>query len=834
MALSNGGQVADSTFILQAGELVDNNTTQQSSPVEEHVNLEYVDENPGSRLDFNPIMDNTFYEGYAADQGLAKFLERPVLIGSFLWEENGEIDVEVAPWYSYFNDSVIKRKISNYYLLSCNLNIKVMINASPFYYGLAYVNYTPIPIFTEPNSIVDVPGSRNGQVPFSQRPHICLYPQCSQGGEMKLPFMYYRNWLRVPVSADFQSMGKLGIRSFTPLQNANSVTAGGATIQIYAWASDVCLAAPTLSLALQGGDEYEEKDGAISGPASAVSRVADKLSNVPILGPYAKATSFIASGVASVARYFGFTNVPNIRDVEPVKNLPFQGFPATDISTPIEKLTFDAKAELTIDPRVVGLPPTDELLISKFVGHESWIYTTQWEATDAVDTILFTVRVWPELIRSTGGQYRYPTPMAHLNRYFAFWRGDIIFRFRVICTKFHRGRIRLTYDPDGNTVANSVTSTSSFTKIIDITQESDFQIRIPYLQAPAFLKTATGTNSFAEHMTSGNNPVTRDPTRDNGQLSMRVFTQQTSPVASAPIQVVVSCWGADNMEFACPAEGPQDYSTFDLQSGELQYDNPTEMIISTDRKDENLNLVYFGEKLVSLRQLMRRTAFYQSIKLKKPDNNNQAICYNTIRLPRLPMGYGYDPFGSYTIPKLVGSGDYTANIVKQSLLSTIMPCFVAHRGSMIYHFNVDSPVELSSIEVARSTGSYTTLVPNVQAVSSTGADSLIPSYARILKASGFQGRTLANQHTQTGISVLVPMYTNLRFLATRSDNVTNPDKVDETTEDTFDVQIITKPAFYNDIEVNTNLDIYYMIGTDFTLHFFLNVPTQQRYNLPVA
>lgn len=827
-----------SQWELQSSDVATNEvatgTATASAPSEgSQVLLQYVDENAGTMKDFNPIRDNTYYAGYSADASIASFLQRPVLISSTTWDENTDIDFTLDPWHLYFNDTRIKKKIDNYALMSCNLNIKVMINASPFYYGLAYVAYTPLPKFVDPNSIIDVVGSRNGQVPFSQRPHICLYPQSNQGGEMKLPFMYYKNWIRVNSAQEFTDMGQLRVRSFTVLQNANSVSTGGASIQIYAYATDICLAAPTLSLALQT-DEYEISDGAVSGPASAIARAGRELSTVPVIGPYAMATGFIASKIASVAKYFGFTNVPNLKDVDPFKNTPFHGMASTEISTPIEKLSFDAKNELTIDPRVVGLPPNDELAISAFVGHESWFYTANWDAGDPLDTVLFTTRVVPEILRQTGAVYRYATPMAMLNRYFSHWRGDIIFRIRIICTKFHRGRIRITYDPDGDIVTNVITSTTSFTKIVDISKESDVTIRIPYMQAFAYLRTATGENSFIENFTTGNTPVTRDPLKDNGQLGIRVFTQQTSAVASAPIQLIMSCWGADNLEFANPSEGPQDFSSFEIQSDELQYDTPMNLEIAVDKKDENLNLVHFGEKLVNLRQLMRRSNFYLSLGLTSPATNNQSIVYNTFRFPRLPLAYGYDPNGSFTINKLVGVGTAPANPVKQSLLASIMKCFVAHRGSMVYHMNLDAPVEAACIEVARAVGSFSTVNANMEAVGSTLPNLLKTSYGRILRPSGFQGRTLNNQHTQTGISVHFPMYSSYRFLATDPGNVSNPTKVDGTQEDTFDVIVITKPKFYADVELSSNLDLYYMIGTDFSLHFFLNIPTQVRYNLPTS
>nr|UQB76034.1 nonstructural protein [Flumine marna-like virus 3] len=805
------------------------------------VNLQMAEDNNDVLEGYNPIRDNTFYDGYSADVALSSYLNRVALIRSYTWDEGSNFNETFYPWADFFNSPAIKRKIDNYSLLSCNLHVKVMINASPFYYGLAYMSYLPLPIYVAENSLIEVPGGQH-LVPFSQRPHVSLYPQNSQGGEMTLPFFYPKNWLRVSSLQDFIDMGHMDIKSFTPLQNANSISTGGATVQVFAWATDVCVAAPTVNLALQSSDmkdfnfqsdEYEEKNGAISGPASAMSKTVSKLNELPIIGVYAKATTTILDGVAGVARYFGFTNVPNLSDSNPVRDTPFHAMASSDISTPVEKLTLDAKNELTIDPRVTGLPPTDELLISNFVARESWIWTSQWEASNAVDTVLFTTRVVPDLVRSAV-DYRYATPMAFLNKYFNYWRGDIWFRFRIIGTKFHRGRLRLTYDPDGDLVTNVNTTSTSYTKIIDIADESDFKIRIPYQQALAFLETSGGDNFGRENMTAGNTTVERNPRRDNGQLCLRVFTVQTSAVASAPIQVVITCWGADNLEFAEPMEGPQDYSNFQLQSDDLKYEDITDLPVKTDEKDENRNLVFMGEKIVSLRQLLRRAAFLSSRPLVSPIGLTDRIVYNTFRMPRIPPFYGYDPNGSDTSPKIVGTGTYKSNLVTQSLLTGLFPCFVGHRGSLVYHLNTDSPTPISTIEVSRARGEASSSLPDIQSISSSGNNQLVTAYGRVLRTSGVQGRLLSNQQTQTGLSVHLPMYSNHRFLATKPNNVTNPVKVDSTEFDTFDVQIITKPSINPATEKSSDLNIYYSIGTDFGLFFFLNIPTQVRYNLPTA
>ena len=77
---------------------------------------------------------------------LEKFLSRPVRIMNRTWLESDTTGfvVKINPWYEYLNSSFIKKKIDNYAWFRGNLHIKVVVNASPFYYGLAMFSYNPI------------------------------------------------------------------------------------------------------------------------------------------------------------------------------------------------------------------------------------------------------------------------------------------------------------------------------------------------------------------------------------------------------------------------------------------------------------------------------------------------------------------------------------------------------------------------------------------------------------------------------------------------------------------------------------------------------------------
>jgi hypothetical protein len=140
---------------------------------------------------------------------LGQFLQRPVQIFDTTWQIGTHLNAATTtfdPWHAFFNHPSIKRKLDNYYMVRCNLHLKFVINASPFYYGAALTAYQPMVDYL-PGNIVQSVSNRLENVLLSQRPHLYLYPQNSQGGEMVLPFIYPKNWMDATSAANLTSIG---------------------------------------------------------------------------------------------------------------------------------------------------------------------------------------------------------------------------------------------------------------------------------------------------------------------------------------------------------------------------------------------------------------------------------------------------------------------------------------------------------------------------------------------------------------------------------------------------------------------------------------------------
>jgi len=526
----------------------------------------FVDQTTGLSVGDQLQIDDVAHQDAADAAGLTNFLSRPTTIFSVTWAETDPVGtfLTINPWQLFLQNAVIARKLYNFAFIRANLKIKVLINASPFYYGAMYMSYQPLQNFT-PTTII-TSASLQERIPISQRPGFWILPQNNEGGELTLPFFYPKNFLRLGYNQDTIDMGQLNFYIYSALQSANAVVAAGVSIKVLAWMEDVTLSGPTVDVQFQAreievqADEYSG-NGQISGPATAVARYARYFTGIPIIGSFAKATQIGANAISGIATLFGYTNVPNIKDAQAFRPQPYPQFASPEIGYPVEKLVLDPKNELTLDPKTTGYPcDKDELALEYLACRESYLCTTTWATTDASDKILFSSRVTPfqyDYFNAVNNSKIYMTPLGWISNCFRHWRGDIIFRFRVICTQYHKGRIRISFDPAGkaaNSLYNTTDSTQTvFTKIIDIGEEHDVEIRLPYQQALPFLQCNTGFSVSNVPWSTSAAPVwNSDDAFDNGVITVRVYNTLTAPVLTSSVQILVYVRGAENIEFANP------------------------------------------------------------------------------------------------------------------------------------------------------------------------------------------------------------------------------------------------------------------------------------------
>lgn len=762
-------------------------------------------------------------------QEMGDFLKRPTLIKTIAWNPAGVTDADWDPWTLYFSNAAIQKKIDNFAYFRGNLHLKVVVNASPFYYGAMLMNYTPTPSYLQPIDNAHV----TALVPQSQKPHIWIDLRTNMGGELTLPFIWPYNYCKLTSAASVAILGRMRNITYYQLASANGASTNGVTIQVYAWMEDLELCGNTVRLALQAKtgvvkDEYGT--GPISKPATALANWASYLTNVPVIGTYAKATQIGASAVSSVAGLFGWSKVPVIEDVKPVKPLFFHELASAHLSQPTSKVTLDPKAELSVDPRIVG-PSNgeDELSISNIVQKDSFLFQTTWATNMAPDSLIANIHVTPGLMQigsPTSTVYTLGfTPMAYLAEMFANWRGDIIFTFKIICSQYHRGRLRVHWDPVGSWYTIDV-SNRNLTKIIDIGETTEVEFRVPYLQYAMWLKTPDlVSNNYSTSVDTG-----FADGYHNGDLTIRVLNNLSAPIDTASVSFMCFVRGAENLEFANPRSLNNKIQPYVVQA--LVED----VAPDTQQKSTPLDsryLINYGEAVPSLRLLLQRAYLSQKLSLRRMDGQDPTAPLQrlSVKMSRMPVAPGYCAHATTKAKGVITTGtEYRYAFTNHTAITWLTPMYVARRGSIQWHFHLADQAEMfKSFEVCRNvdtisassyalTGQATTIVANAD------TDSLNVTAKNLLIGSSETGHgvVITDNKVCPSVAVEMPMMTQSRYQITKPDRAIIGYSEDGSDLDTYDVAVYAK---HTTATCSTAyISKFVNAGADFSLVFFICAP----------
>jgi hypothetical protein len=542
--------------------------------------------------------DPTHDWGSYSDVDLAKWMERPILAGTYIWNVGEPFPViYFNPWSAFLDSPSVAQKLSNFYLLRCKMCMKVIVNGSQMHYGRGIISYRPLmsepgerfqfdpgTLFSNPFEFIGhdaasgiaVTGSQEVcLMTQSQWPKIFIDPGQSLGGEMCFPFFYGANWFRIPdrdwvanpsavasgqefVNPDgsyvqmlngnvpntshgvygcrASHMGVIHSSSLAPLKHANGAD-DPVTIQVFLWAEDVKLSIPT----------------SVPHPEAA---------------PLTSAISYTP--------HMRSEYVPNF-----LGDLAHSSAP--DISSRLEY----GSSTLATDAATVGIESSDEMSITHLAKRECWLDRFTWTVDSPAETPIWQCRVTPQYFRrqlaidpddrSSGIVAQQPAPSAYAALPFGYWRGSMKYRIQIVASNLHRGRLRIVYDPVVDTHARSdVTNypealmNLQYSRTIDIAGDSgrDFCFEVGYMQEKPYLPllqlestNGDGSNNYDWENygpivpTPGTARITSTSTT-NGTITIYVLNRLAVP-AQAPdlnndVQVNVFVAGGDDLDFQMP------------------------------------------------------------------------------------------------------------------------------------------------------------------------------------------------------------------------------------------------------------------------------------------
>jgi hypothetical protein len=756
---------------------------------------------------------------------LGNFMSRPVKIAEYTWAVGSPLDVNFDPWNLYFTNKRVSNRICNYNLLRSKLKLKAVINGNGFHYGRLIMAYLP---FDEFDTLSVINGDRAHLVQASQLPHIYLDPTRSQGGEMTLPFFSYTNYVSIP-DEGWDELGQIYLRSLNDLKHANNAT-DNVTISIFAMAEDLHMSVLTslspASISPQMGKETEEvnEKGIVSGPATTIAKIANSLSMIPAIKPFAMATAMAATATASIAKLFGFARPSETKSPESFRPLANASLAVTNTGDTCHKMTVDSNQELTIDPRISGIGSQDDMVISSIASRESYVTSFTWSNSAAPESLLWNTAVSPVTWAvGSSGSFNFPAcAMAALP--FQYWKGTLKYRFQFVCSAYHKGRVRFSYDPN---YQSSLEYNTNFLRVIDLAETNDYTITVSNGQVVSLLDHAVpGIDPISD--VYSNTALPAAPA-GNGVLTVSVVNELTTPNSTVnnDIEVNVFISAGDDFEVFVPAN---DFNRFVVkpQSGNMSVPDAdltanASAPIQTDEKNvgpefydqPQLNSVYTGEAIASFRQMLKRYGFWMGL----GDLGSKLVYGRRSQFPYL-RGNVANAVNSTLAP-----GPY--NYCNTLLLHWVVLAFSGYRGSIRYKMlpiqigderdSIDFLInrsEISPLDPLYSDGTTASLTfgSNVDAtvIGMPGADPTLPT----TWFDGTTGVAYQNGRVNQACEFEVPYYSRFRFTPGKQESHTGAAIFDGAWD--YRMQMKTNS--------NATIQIFCAAGEDFQTFFFTGLP----------
>lgn len=560
------------------------------------------------------------------------FFLRPIEIASFDAALGATISQVYPIWDLYTINPSVRAKLRNYAYLSGDLHVRVAISGSPFHYGRLLLSYQPYPerninIESYVSLIAALPAARINFLNYlSQAPGAkTMDIKSNKPVEMVCPFISTKPMHRLYNSSsgvisdvtsysDLEEAGSLYVYSLNDVAAVDSA-ASPISVQIYAWMTNVQLGCPTATQVTITTESDEFDSGPVEKLATSAATWSDYLTAIPPIAPLAKASSMIFSGVAGVASWFGWSRPVITTEPTYVKNRPYCNGAQSIGSETAKRITYDPKQELTVDTRITGISD-DELTIAGLGQREAFLTTFTWAPTDTkMASPIWLCKVHPQLDTITRGiirDYYQPTPMSFAILPFHYWRGTIVYRFEIVCSAYHRGKIAVFFEPNiaqATLINSNISLNKNFMKIIDIqkTQSVEFCVEWAHPRAWALTMTAPSSIYNEKVFVAG----TKSYEYVNGYIGVVPFTDIQSPDdSSVSVNVYVHAEGLMGNQLGDTQLPTERYIT---ESGE--YDDKSDELVSCVQLNEttasldDISNFHFGEQPISLRGALKRFCY---------------------------------------------------------------------------------------------------------------------------------------------------------------------------------------------------------------------------------
>jgi len=403
----------------------------------------------------------------------------------------------------------------------------------------------------------------------------------------------------------------------------------------------------------------------------------------------------------------------------------------------------------------------DELDIATICSKQTLIAQGYWDLTHAVGDPLFYSKVSPMLHATEGTPTNYfPSAMMYASLPFRYWRGKVKFRFQIVASSYHRGRLLITWNP--TTTASSEVNVVCST-IMDLDKERECVLEVPWGQAASFLQVATPDLATKGWIANpGVSTLAIDNVYDNGIVSVYVLNTLAVPNTAATALVGLNIYvSMEEAQYAVPDDSIISNMVFTQNQSGVEPDidvpmpidvAPTRVMEHTDAID-TLMMMYMGERITNFRTLLKRYCYHMSSVIIGASGQNRVLLSTSF--PAFPMYQGTRTGGIYT----------GVNTCRTTFINYLTPCFLAQRGGIRLKFTYWQPSLTTSTNtwiVRRTrTAAYSNTTSILADTATSAAESVVNAEATYAYLG--HGAEVTNTGFQPTIEIEVPYQKNDRF-----------------------------------------------------------------------
>ncbi len=573
------------------------------------------------------------------------------------------------PWDLIWSNSAIFAKIRNYKLIRGVMNLRLEVSVNPYIYGQVVMALS----YNTDNSggFINYDVTTLLQNDYS----VILDAAVSQTVELSIPYFGQQPWMLVNNIPGTQNI-QVDCYEINPMTDASSTGIPNVFYRVYGWVTELELAIATpqsdfvpdnvthvkpsfaksthidkvnrennnhkkVHFNIPKAIGMEQHQGVISGAASVVTDIANKISDVPLIGGFAKTIAQGSSMVGSIAGLFGFSRPISLQQNER-QIRTFAGSTAItsgqDVSRP---LSTDINCFKNINP--IDSNKEDLMSIAYTSRHWGYRKTCTIATTNNPGDSLCVIPVIPLTgTPTTGSAYTF-SPLAFCTIPFARWRGSIEYKITIIASKFHKGRIKVFWT-NSTSYGDDPTNTTTMA-YMDIVPGNILVYNVPHSSTNPWYTTRP-TEDGADVSTFLDDEI-------NGYLNIVLDMPLTAPRTGANTYVRVEVRAGEDFMISCPTMDIMRYIVpitvtrsnmvpyQAVDSGTFTTLGPSYggslTLTQLGREDQNdYATSVAGERIVSFRDMAKRYSFFDNIMRYALLYTDNAEYFTSYRLRRMP------------------------------------------------------------------------------------------------------------------------------------------------------------------------------------------------------